>query len=208
MARKGRRGKLRRQGPKREPYDRVLIACVGERTEPQYFRDLVDFHGLNTANVVIVPSHLDPRGLVNKAKKLKQREKKNGEDYDRIYCVFDHDDQAHFELASQAASKAGFYLARSWPCFEFWFLLHFEYTRQPFERSGGRSKCDNCVSALKRHLPDYAKQSQGKYRELRGRLEGAMNSAAQALADAQRTEERNPCTEVHELVLYLETIKG
>ncbi len=208
MARKAPRGKLERRKPRRESYDRVLIACVGERTEPQYFLDLADFYSLNTANVVVSPSHLDPRGLVNRARELKQREKKNGEDYDRVYCVFDHDDQAHFESASQAASKAGFHLARSWPCFEFWFLLHFEYTRQPFERSGGRSKCDNCISALRRHLPDYTKQGRGKFRALQDRLEEAMNHAEQAWADAQNTEEHNPSTEVHELVRYLRGIKG
>ena len=208
MARKAPRGNLRRQRPQREPYDRVLIACVGERTETQYFQELRDAWGISTANVVIVPSHLDPMGLVKLAKQRKQRERRIGEDYDRIYCVFDHDDQERFEPASQVAENAGFHLARSWPCFEFWFLLHFEYTRRPFERSGGRSKCDNCISALKRHLPGYAKQGKGKFLELEERLNEATNRADQALADAKRTEERNPCTEVHELVRYLQTIKS
>lgn len=35
MARRDRsRHSLKRQGPKREPYDRVLIVCEGEKTEP------------------------------------------------------------------------------------------------------------------------------------------------------------------------------
>ncbi len=207
MARNAPRGKPGRRGPQREPYDRVLIACVGERTEAQYFQELRDVWGISTANVVIVPSGLDPMGLVKLAKKKRREERRNGEDYDRIYCVFDHDDQAHFESASQAAEKAGFRLARSWPCFEFWFLLHFEYTRQPFGRSGGKSKCDNCISALKLHLPGYTKQGKGRFRELEGRLDDAMTRADQALTDAQSTKEHNPSTEVHELVRYLKSIK-
>ena len=210
MARKAPRGKLerRRRQPQREPYERVLIACVGERTETQYFQELRDAWAISTANVVIVPSHLDPMGLVRWAKELKQQERRNGEDYDRVYCVFDHDDQEHFESASLAAEEAKFHLARSWPCFEYWFLLHFETTRQPFGRSEGRSKCDNCVAALKRHLPNYAKQGRGKFLELRQRLDDAMNRADQALRDARSTAEYNPCTEVHELVRYLRAIKS
>ena len=208
MARRAARGQLRRRRPKREPYDRVLIACVGGRTEPQYFQELANVHGLSTANVVVVPSHLDPMGLFKLAKKLKRQEQKIGEDCDRVFCVFDHDDQENFDSASQAVKEAGFRLTRSWPCFGFWFLLHFEYTRRPFERTEGRSKCDNCISALKRHLPHYAKQEPGKFRELEERLEGAIHRAAQALTDARKTEEHNPCTEVHELVRYLQTIKG
>lgn len=208
MARKAPRAKLGRRGPQRKPYDRVLIACVGERTEPLYFRELAKAHGLSTANVVVVPSHLDPMGVVKLAKEKKREERSKGDDYDRVYCVFDHDDQKHFESASQAAEKAGFHLARSWPCFEFWFLLHFEYTRQPFERGGGRSKCDNCISALKRHLPGYTKQAKGRFRELEGRLDDAMTRADLALTDAQSTKEHNPSTEVHELVRYLKSIKS
>ena len=208
MARKAPRGKLERRRPQREPYDRVLIACVGERTEPLYFRELAKANGLSTANVAVVPSHLDPMGVVKLAKEKRREERRKGDDYDRIYCVFDHDDQKHFESASQAAEKARFHLARSWPCFEFWFLLHFEYTRQPFQRSEGKSKCNNCISALKRYLPSYTKQGKGKFQELEERLDDAMNHADRALRDAQSTKAHNPSTEVHELVRYLRAIKS
>ncbi len=208
MARRVPRRQLRRQRPQREPYDRVLIACVGERTETQYFRELVVAYGLSTANIVVVPSHRDPMGLVKLVKEEQRREQRNGENYDRAYCVFDHDDQKHFASVSLAAKGAGIHLARSWPCFEFWFLLHFEYTRQPFGRSGGRSKCDNCISALKRHQPSYTKQGGCKFRELEARLDDAAIRAEQAMTDALRTQEYNPCTEVHQLVRYLRAIKG
>ena len=207
MARRAPRAKLKRPGPQREPYDRVLIACVGECTEPLYFRELARAYGLSTANVIVEGSHLDPIGLVKLAKKMKRKEQGAGDKYDRVYCVFDHDDQPHFEPASQAARDAGIHLARSWPCFEFWFLLHFEYTRQPFQPREGKSKCDNCISALKRHLPGYAKQEQGRFRELEARLDDAMNRADRALGDARSTQEHNPSTEVHELVRYLRSIK-
>jgi hypothetical protein len=31
---------LRRKSGKRPPYDRVLIVCEGEKTEPQYFEEI------------------------------------------------------------------------------------------------------------------------------------------------------------------------
>lgn len=44
---------LQRRQPKRAAYDRVLIVCEGSKTEPTYFRELVDHLKLNTANVEI-----------------------------------------------------------------------------------------------------------------------------------------------------------
>ncbi len=44
---------LKRKRAKRSPYDMVLIVCEGEKTEPNYFRALIDDLQLNTANIVI-----------------------------------------------------------------------------------------------------------------------------------------------------------
>ncbi len=42
---------LKRRGPKKQPYDRVLIVCEGAKTEPTYFRELCDHYQLSTANI-------------------------------------------------------------------------------------------------------------------------------------------------------------
>ena len=42
---------LERRKAKRESYDKVLIVCEGEKTEPNYFNELINFYKLNTANV-------------------------------------------------------------------------------------------------------------------------------------------------------------
>ena len=151
------RGHLRRKGPKREPYDRVLIVCEGSKTEPSYFRSLVDRYRLSTANVEITGSGSDPRALVNKAKSLRDKEKQRGDQYDAVYCVFDRDQHAHFNTASNEALSAKLKLARSWPCFEFWLLLHFVYSRRPYGPSGNRTAAENCVRELRQHLPNYTK---------------------------------------------------
>ena len=202
------RGQLRRKGPKREPYDRVLIVCEGSKTEPLYFQALVDQCRLSTANVEVDASGLDPSSLVNKAKSLRDDEKRRGDQYDTVYCVFDHDEHEHFNKATFEAHSAKLKLARSWPCFEFWLLLHFVYSRRPYAPSGNRTAAENCVRDLRQHLPNYTKGNAGLFEALEDQMETAKSNARHALSDAEATGEYNPSTEVHCLVAYLQALKG
>ena len=208
MALRHPRRRLARSGPKREPYDRVLIVCEGKRTEPLYFQGLADRYRLSMMNIVIVGSGSDPRTVVRKAKELRSRESRHGEKYDRVYCVFDRNEHKNFKDACKEARDSGVQLARSWPCFEFWLLLHFRFSRQPFEKSGGRSAAQSCVDEVSRWLPDYAKGASEVFPRLEERLERAKAHAARTLADAKVTGEFNPSTEVHELVKYLQSLKS
>ena len=195
--------KLARRKPRRPPRDRVLIVCGGQKTEPEYFRNLAEDHRLSTAKVVVKESEFEPQRLVRHATSLRKAERKLGEDYERIYCVFDHDDQPRFEQASSQARTAGIHLARSWPCFEFWFLLHFHYTRSAFTQTGNMTACARCTQDLKAVWPDYDKTAVN-YGMLRDRTESAKANAARALADVEITSAPNPSTEVHALVAYLQ----
>ncbi|MGL4448682.1 MAG: RloB family protein [Shewanella sp.] len=80
---------LKRPQAKREPYDRVLIVCEGSKTEPTYFNELKAHYGLSSANIAITPANgSDPMSVVNLAKQQQQKERKQGDKYDRVYCVF------------------------------------------------------------------------------------------------------------------------
>ena len=203
-----RRGQLRRRGPKREPYDRVLIVCEGSKTEPSYFRSLVDRYRLSTANVVITGRGSDPRALVKTAKKLRDIEKRRGDQYDAVYCVFDYDQHTHFKTASNEAHSAKLNLARSWPCFEFWLLLHFVYRRQPYAPSGNRSAAENCARELRQYLSDYTKGKADVFEALEDQIETAKSNARLVLLDVKATGRCNPSTEVHCLVAYLQALKS
>ena len=186
----------------------MLIVCEGSKTEPSYFRSLVDRYRLSTANVEITGSGSDPRALVNKAKSLRDKEKQRGDQYDAVYCVFDRDQHAHFNTASNEALSAKLKLARSWPCFEFWLLLHFVYHRRPYAPSGNRTAAENCMRELQQHLPNYTKGNTGVFEELKeDQLKDAKSNARHALSDAEATGEYNPSTEVHCLVAYLQALK-
>lgn len=206
MARRRPRNRIARQGPKREQYDRALIVCEGSRTEPLYFEEIASRYRLNTANIKVIGSGADPRTVVREAKAERDRERQRGEEYDRVYCVFDRDEHATFRDACNEARAIGLQLARSWPCFEFWLRLHFGFTRQPYARSGGRSPAQNCVNEVCKFLPGYAKAAHGVFAELEDRLEEAKAHAVRALADAEATNEFNPSTEVHALVDYLQSL--
>ena len=201
------RRKLQRKIAARKPYDRVLIVCEGKKTEPNYFRDLVDQRRLSTANVVIDGFGYDPRRLVATAKYLEKEERRRGDSYDVVYCVFDRDQHAHFGTASKEAQGAKLKLARSWPCFEYWLVLHFVYHRDPYDQSDDGSAARNCVRHLKEYLCRYTKRMAGVYKTLECRLETAKCNAKRALSDATATETPDPSTEVHLLVAYLQALK-
>ena len=186
----------------------MLIVCEGERTEPLYFRELADHYRLATANIVVVGSGSDPHTVVREAKELQKRERRQGEQYDEVYCVFDRDEHPAFDNASKDATDSGLKLARSWPCFELWLLLHFVYSRGPYTNEGGRSPCGNCIRDLRTHLPGYEKATPGLFRILKAQLEDAKRNAERAITDAERTGAPNPSTEVHELVDYLQSINS
>ena len=185
----------------------MLILCEGNKTEPSYFWSLVNRNQLSTANVEVDASGLDPSSLVNKAKSLRD-EKRRGDRYDTVYCVFDRDEHAHFNAASDKAHSAKLKLARSWPCFEFWLLLHFVYRRRPYAPSGNKTAAENCVRELQQHLLNYTKGDAGVFEALEDQMETAKSNARRALSDAEATGRYNPSTEVHCLVAYLQALKG
>lgn len=208
MAKRKPRPQERRRVPSREEYDRVLIVCEGEKTEVSYFRELRACYRISTANVEVVHGGSDPRTLVRKAKELRKNEKSLGEKYDRVYCVFDLDEHPGFEEASSEATSSGLFLARSWPCFEYWLLLHFRPFQQPFARSGPKSPGHACVRELRKHLTDYAKGMTGLFGLLQNLLEVAKTNAIMVAKNAEETGSVNPLTEVHDLVEYLQSLKS
>lgn len=197
-----------RRGPVMEAYDYVLIICEGAKTEPNYFQGLRTAYGLSSANIVVMsPDGTDPITIVKAAEENLRAE------YDRIFCVFDRDGHANYHeaikrVADSGHGKSGKITAvPSWPCFEFWLLLHFKYTSAAFEAGGGRSSCDQVLRELRDHLPDYVKGHETVFADLRDKLEIAMKHAKRLAADNKRTRSVNPATMVHELVAYLIGLK-
>jgi len=207
--RPSRRAQAYRRGKAdRAPHEVVLIVCEGEKTEKKYLRALCNDLRLSGASVMITPSYRgsDPMSVVKYAM---ERYKDDKSIYDRIYCVFDRDTHANFNEAmafvesSSLAMRRVLQVALSVPCFEFWVLLHFEYSSAPFVPAGGRSPCDHVVEAIKLRIRDYAKSMEGLYDRLKPLTDQALVHADRIEEENRRSRSQNPATGVHKLVRYL-----
>jgi len=200
---------LRRQKARRAPYDIVLIVCEG-KTEKNYFSGLRDFYKLSNANIIICDDRhgSDPLSVVNCA--IDNYKKDKG--YDRVYCVFDRDKHNTFHDALQklkhSRCKRKLHGIISEPCFEFWMLLHYKYTTQPFCAAGDESNCDKVISALKEFMPDYQKGDRNVFEKTKAMTDTAINHAKKVMQYHQTSGTKNPSTGIYLLVEYLSGIKA
>jgi hypothetical protein len=206
---------LQRAKESREPYDKVLIVCEGKKTEPHYLIALRDHLKLSQANIKIDPnSNSSPTSVVKYAKDLITDSFKDP--YDHVFCVIDRDKHADFDTA--IAQIKGYknkdidtkiHAIVSNPCFEFWILLHFDYTTKLFGISGD-SPCDDLIkNNLKNFIEDYEKGDKTIMLPIiRSGLEIAVANAKRANKTAKRNNTDNPTTQMDELVDYLKGLKG
>lgn len=202
---------LARRAAKKSPYETVLIVCEGEKTEVGYFKGLIKDKRLNTANVEVMPSAKGsaPISIVEFA--IQTAESREG--IDRVFCVFDRDNHASYELALEKTknhkpsrktkSKPIYQAIVSSPCFEIWLLLHFIYTAKAYSLTGSRSASDNVIADLRQYMPSYSKSAKGLFEQTSQRLERAIANAKKLKIDNVRTGSINPDTDVQVLVEHL-----
>jgi len=123
--------------------------------------------------------------------------------------VFDKDTHETYDQALAKIAilkpKDTFFAVTSVPCFEYWLLLHFEYSTRAFRGTvGAKSAGDQVFDELKKYIPEYAKGDHGHFDTLLGQLPRAIAHAKQAMGEARRTGTANPSTQVYELVEYLQ----
>lgn len=219
--RKPKSGKdLKRRSAFRKERDRVLIVTEGSKTEPDYFRRLINELGLTTAKVVIVgDGGSAPISVVEDAQKRLAQD----DDFEQIYCVFDRDRHSTYEQALQAfdglAGSKGFkdkvvLAIPSVPCFEFWYLLHVSDSRKPYEAAAtGGSPGHALVADLCKldGIGKYEKSGcESFYDAIRPSRETAIQRAEAFLkaasAEGAREYFENPSTRVHLVVRGLQKI--
>ena len=131
---------------------------------------------------------------------------RNGDRYDEVYCVFDRDEHERFDTARSKVKNWRLIPITSWPCFEYWILLHFGYTRKPYTHAGEKTPSQNCLSDLKEKFPGYQKNAGGLFSELGDKIEVAKIHSKTALKEAIETKNFNPSTEFHTLIEYLQSL--
>lgn len=202
---------FRRRAATRAPYDVVLIVCEGEKTEPPYLKGLRTAYRLSNANIIIAPADgNDPVSVVKQAVETCRR---SPGEFDKVFCIFDRNGHANYQEAldlvanSQLGRKGMLVAIPSVPCFEIWVLLHYAYSTGPYVASGGRSACDNVVSAIRGHLPEYEKAFAGVFDELWPLLDRAITHGERLALHNRQTGSDNPATRFHELAKYLRSLK-
>ena len=200
---------IKRRGPQRKPRASVLIVTEGEKTEPYYFAFFKRSLRLSNVAVEICGEECgsDPLSVVGYGETRFLRDKS----IDICICVIDRDSHnlRRFEAALSkgealdAKHRRTFIVAVSDPCIEFWYLLHFQYSRKPYQRSGKRSRAEVAIGELQSHWPEYEKNidSVGEY--LAGRLDDALKNAGRVRADVDLTGEPNPSTDIDLIVSKL-----
>jgi len=199
--------KLDRKAGGKPTYPRVLMVCEGSETEPNYLKGILRHARIPTAHWKVLPSALGtgPENVVEYAEGLAHS--KAG--WDEVYCVFDRDEHAHYrEAVTRAANLNGkirtkgvaapvrFVAITSVPCFELWFLLHFEPVTRALER-------DEARRYLTRRMPDYDKNLPDMFARTKERLESAYSNAARERVRRADTGNDNPSTDVDILVKRL-----
>ncbi|AIB43390.1 MULTISPECIES: RloB family protein [Pseudomonas] len=211
---KARAKEIRRSKAVRASYAKVLIVCEGKKTEKNYFEEIKAYYELNSTNIEInTDCGSAPISVAEHAISLYKKEIQMQKDpFDKVYCVFDRDTHTTFHqalnLIGSQSPKSVFKAITSTPCFEYWFLLHFGYTQQPFRGTARKSAAEQLEDHLRRtYWPEYKKNLSNTFAERFLELPQAKIWAGQILNSSLSTGIVDPLTNVHELVDFLQNIK-
>jgi RloB-like protein len=209
---------IKRQQARRGMYERVLIVCEGEKTEPNYLNEIRAHYRLQTANVVVRASELgtSPIQVAHYAEQLFKNgdphQRLQAREFDRVYVVFDRDDHDTYEEAlAYCAEQSGrwrnsehqpvkVHAVASVPCFELWLLLHFEDVQAPLHRN-------EVYERLKKHMPDYDKGGSGFWKRTSQWQPDAQRRAGELAKRTSAQDGIQPFTGMAELVAYLMQIR-
>lgn len=188
---------------------RILILCEDEKSSKLYFqsfrRDQKLKRDLASVDVqVIHPKNHDPIGLVNKAKEMKSKAKRDRNPYEEIWIVLDRDGHVNIDKAILTAEANKIMIALSVICFEYWVLLHYEQTTKSFR------KCENIISYIKKnHFAEYQK-CDNCYEVLKDKVHTAIANGLWLDKQVEndfdrgiRSYEMSAYTNVHSLVMKL-----
>jgi len=195
---------FKRKEPRYKPQPRILVICEDEKSGKQYLEDATYHFRVKVDVEVTHCGNTDPRGIVAEAIR-RQR------DFDQVFCTIDRDTHETFDEAVRMAHKhPKIDLIVSYPCFEFWLLLHFGHSRKPYVAIGGVSAGDRLLTDLRAHpgMETYAKgASKNLFNSLLGeKFQTARHVAPKVQRDAEADKENNPSTQIYKLIEFFEKL--
>ena len=183
----------------------ILIGAEGKnKTELQYFQQFNRTQNRYT----IKPAKgntTDPENIVEDMIKSIKHEELAFDEGDLAYCVFDGDTktekQSQIDTAAALAKKHNVEILLSVPCFEVWFLQHFEY-------STAELTSDSAIEKLRKYIPDYEKSS-NVFSKLEPKIGQAIENAKKlekyhdGLGKREKSIGRNPSTDIYDMIEVL-----
>lgn len=184
----------------------ILVAYEGKnKTERHYFDSFKNQEKDYTIKVV-PGNETDPVNLVNQTIEKVKESRLVLEDDDRAFCIFDTDVNPSKNIqimeAIELAKKNNIKIITSSPCFEIWFLLHYEYTTANLNN-------DELIKRLKGHYSKYTKNC-NMYPIIVDKTKEAYNNAKkleQYQKDNNRfiqSVEANPHSDVYQIIDEIE----
>jgi hypothetical protein len=120
-----------------------LILCEDSQSALVYLNKAKSNYRLS--NITVKYEHTCPEKAVKFAVKNKRQ-------YDEIYCCIDGGDEhghGNFDAALELAkSEENIHIIASYPCFEYWLLLHFQKTRKEYAKRKIGSKAVIALSLI------------------------------------------------------------
>lgn len=189
----------------------IGILTEGSVTEVEYIKHVRQRLGIPKENVRIFESdHTDPKGLVAEAVKMKkenEKESKHGEPIiEHWWVVVDTETQHGRSGLSDAVQQAkgnGIWLCQNSLSFEFWLLLHFEYTTRNF------NSVKDLIGCLRRKCGMGSYNPGMKHPDMEALfplIETAKRNASKLRRNHTRKGCKTPCTDFDLLVQDIERI--
>jgi len=186
----------RRARPTRNILHVLLIICEGA-TEKNYFDNFNKREWRSITIKTPETNTTDPVGLINYA--ISQKKYINP---DITWCVFDgntHSQETINKSIKKADQKINIII--SVPCFEIWFLLHFNHYECCLNK-------DDTIELLKKYIKNY-KKPQNVYKLISDKTEKAINRAIK-LNDLHKNNglstysiNCNPSTQTFQIIEYI-----
>ncbi|MBL7792782.1 MAG: RloB domain-containing protein, partial [Saprospiraceae bacterium] len=181
-----------------------LIMCEGQ-TEKNYFQAIKedeDYKQFLTAidPQIISAKHPAPEHVVKEAINRAQKANDDGNAYEQVWVVFDHDNHANRRKAYEMATSEGFNIAFSAIAFEIWFLLHFAKTAKAFQND------KQLLIELVKYYPNYHKAKQNDFANLKDKLDLAfenVNWLKKQFPGNNHLTDYNPWTDIDILIRQL-----
>lgn len=208
---KNRNKPLRRNYKPRFERVKVLIVCEDSKSSVLYFQNICKEYRIDGKVRVDGDSESAPISVVEYAIKLVcEKDAK----YDVAFCVIDRDTHATFDQAVDKVQRwrtprgktTKLQTIASYPWYELWILLHFEYFAKPCPTLADLKPHLN-KKLSEKNLPKYDKSTSDLFSALFPLTEIAQKNAQNLDIENNKTDSKNPSTKIHILIDEMQKIR-